>query len=521
MAEFQRASGVLLHPTALPDSHGIGTLGTAAINFLDWLQSAGQSYWQICPLIPTGYGNSPYQGLCAFAGNPNLIDLEELVALKLLQGEELDPLKRLPETYVDFSLLIPKKKKLLHQAWVRFSMGEGPGQLAEELESFRTSQSHWLEDFCMFMVLKDRNDGYSWDKWEREPRLRDKKSLEMLRDASEFQYHLFVQFLFFHQWRKIRNEARLRSIKIIGDLPIFVAFDSSDCWANPQLFQLDSNYLPARVAGVPPDYFSPTGQLWGNPLYDWDKMAELDFSWWISVLRNKLEQYDVLRIDHFRGFCAYWSVPFGEKTAVNGSWMRAPGRELFSLIREKLGELPIIAEDLGFITEDVVKLIEDCGFPRMKVMQFAFSLSEGDNYLPHNYDKRSVVYTGTHDNDTTAGWFENAAECDRSKVIDYLNLDENSDAKAVTEAMLRAAITSVANLVIFPLQDILGLGSQARFNTPGTLGDNWIWRAPKKSFSSAKAEHLRKLCKIYGRLNHSQNAGATDSGTNHRSLTAQ
>jgi len=521
MAEFQRASGILLHPTALPGPYGIGTLGAQAINFLNWLQSAGQTYWQICPLVPTGYGNSPYQGLCAFAGNPNLIDLEELVALKLLEPEELDSLKQLPENRVNFALLIPEKEKLLHKAWSRYCSGKGPGRLAEKLEVFRNAQSQWLEDFCLFMAFKNQHGGHSWNTWGKKLRLRDKKSLDKLRTASEVQYQLFVQFLFFHQWRNIRNEAQSRSIKIIGDLPIFVAFDSSDCWARPQLFQLDANYLPTSVAGVPPDYFNPTGQLWGNPLYDWSKMAEDEYSWWISVLKNKLEQYDVLRIDHFRGFCAYWSIPFGESTAINGEWLPAPGRELFSLAREKLGELPIVAEDLGFVTEDVVKLIEACGFPRMKVLQFAFGSSEENDYLPHNYDKHSVVYTGTHDNDTTVGWFETASGFDRSRVVDYLNLGETANAGAVTEGMLRAAMASVAGLAIFPMQDILGLSSQARFNTPGTLGDNWVWRASEASFSSERAEHLRKLCKTYGRLNHPQSERGGGNGSNNRSFAAK
>ena len=501
MAKFRRASGILLHPTALPGSYGIGTLGAEAISFLNWLQSAGQTYWQICPLVPTGYGNSPYQGLCAFAGNPNLIDLEELVTFKLLEPKELDSLKQLPEDHVDFSILIPEKRRLLHRAWSRYSAGRGPRQLAEELETFRIAQFQWLEDFCMFMTLKDQNGGLSWNTWSKQLKLREKKSLDRLRieATSEIQYHLFVQFLFFHQWQNIKSEAQSRAIKIIGDLPIFVAFDSSDCWANPQLFQLDANHLPINVAGVPPDYFSPTGQLWGNPLYDWEKMAEDEYSWWISVLKNKLEQYDVLRIDHFRGFCAYWSVPFGETTAINGEWIPAPGKVLFSLAHEKLGELQIIAEDLGFITEEVVKLIEVCGFPRMKILQFAFDSSEENDYLPHNYDRHCVVYTGTHDNDTVAGWFETSPKCDRGKLIDYLNLGEAANTKTVTEAMLRAAMASVANLAIFPMQDVLGLNSQARFNTPGTLGDNWIWRAPKTSFSDRRAKHLRKLCKIYGR----------------------
>jgi len=500
--EFQRASGILLHPSALPGPHGIGVLGAQAINFLNWLQSAGQSYWQICPLVPTGYGNSPYQGLCAFAGNPNLIDLEELVTLKLLEPEELNQLRELPENYVNFSLLIPEKERLLNQAWGRYCAGRGPGELGEELEAFRISQSQWLEDFCMFMALKARNGGRSWDRWEEKLRLRDKKLLDRLKTemANEIQYHFFVQFFFFHQWRNIKMEAQSRSIKIIGDLPIFVGFDSSDCWANPHLFQLDANYLPTSVAGVPPDYFSPRGQLWGNPLYDWHKMAEDGYSWWISVLKSKFEQYDALRIDHFRGFCAYWSVPFGENTAINGKWLPAFGKELFSLVREKLGELPIIAEDLGFITEDVVRLIETCGFSRMKVLQFAFDSSEKNDYLPHNYDRHSVVYTGTHDNDTIAGWFETVPESDRSRAIDYLNLSKTANARVTTEAMLRAAMASVANLAIFPMQDVLGAGSQARFNTPGTLNDNWIWRAPKASFTDEKARHLRNLCRIYERL---------------------
>ena len=502
MARFTRASGVLLHPTALSGPYGIGTLGVQALAFLDWLQDAGQSYWQICPLVPTGYGDSPYQGFSAFAGNPNLIDLADLLNSDLLIEADLKPLRNLPEDYVDFGRLIPAKAEVLQKAWKRYNTRPKPPELEADLEIFKTRSSTWLDDYCLFMVLKAQHDGRPWDEWDAPLRFRDpgvlvKAKIEFI---NEIGYHTFVQFLFHRQWTALKNEAKQRGISIIGDLPIFIAYDSSDCWANPDLFQLSEERRPTCVAGVPPDYFSSTGQLWGNPLYNWKKMERNGFLWWISVLKDKLEHYDVLRIDHFRGFSAYWSVPFGESTAINGEWIPAPGRKLFSRIREVLGELPIIAEDLGVITDDVTDLIKEFGFPGMKVLQFAFDSSEENDYLPHNYENHCLVYTGTHDNDTAAGWYDSAPDPDRETARKYLGLSRNAGGAEAASAMLRAAMASVSDIAVTPLQDILGLGSEARFNTPGTLGGNWIWRSSNDSIGRDSSEYLRELTKTYGRL---------------------
>ena len=502
MARFQRGSGVLLHPTALPGPHGIGSLGAQALAFIDWLQSAGQSYWQICPLVPTGYGDSPYQGFSAFAGNPNLINLDHLISLGLLSEADTTSLQNLPSNYVDFGALIPQKMAVLHLAWTRFSQEGCASDLAQPFSLFKENQKSWLPDYTLFMVAKERHEGRPWDEWEESLRLRKPEALEKLASETQNQreFHAFIQFLFDSQWRTVKSYANERGIRIIGDLPIFIAYDSADCWAHPHLFQLDAQGCPTAVAGVPPDYFSETGQLWGNPLYNWDTMEKSGFQWWISVLRSKLEQYDVLRIDHFRGFSAYWSVPYGEETAINGAWIPSPGAQLFTRVKEELGELPIIAEDLGVITQDVVELIEGCGFPGMKVMQFAFDSSEENDYLPHNYPRHCLVYTGTHDNDTAVGWYEKAPEADKATARDYLGLPEDATAVQAAQAMVRASLSSVADLAITPIQDLLALGSEARFNTPGTLGGNWNWRVEELAFSSEKSQELHRLTSLYGRL---------------------
>ncbi len=496
-----RASGVLLHPTALPGPYGIGTLGTQAFSFIRWLKDAGNSYWQICPLTPTGYGDSPYQGFSAFAGNQNLIDLEELIDAGFLKESDLTSLKDLPESYVDFGNLIPEKTKILHKAWKNYSSDKHPEYFDGEFREFQEDSAFWLDDFCLFMVIKSLNNGKPWNEWVSPLRFRETEALNKIRieSSDEIAYQSFVQYLFHRQWVNLKKQANLNGIRIIGDLPIFVAYDSSDCWANPDLFQLDENLKPIHIAGVPPDYFSSTGQLWGNPLYNWDKMEENGFTWWISILRNKLEQYDALRIDHFRGFSAYWSVPYGEQTAVNGEWIPVPGKRLFKRVREVLGELPIIAEDLGVITDDVVELINEFGLPGMKVLQFAFDSSEDNDYLPHNYDKNCLVYTGTHDNDTTAGWYVSAEKHDRIYALSYMNLPPDADEKELTSAMIRTAYASVSSLAIIPMQDILELGSEARFNTPGTLGGNWCWRIKENALTPEKASKLRELSDIYGR----------------------
>ncbi len=501
MTFSDRASGILLHPTALPGPYGIGTLGARSRSFINWLKEAGQTYWQICPLTPTGYGDSPYQGFSAFAGNQNLIDLDELIESGLLKESDLKILKDLPEDDVDFGSLIPAKTEVLHTAWNNYSLKIPPEDFDKEFTKFRVDSASWLDDYCLFMVIKAMNNGRPWDEWEKPLRFREHEALNKLEleFSREISYHSFVQFLFHTQWTNLKKQANLSGIRIIGDLPIFVAYDSSDCWANPDLFQLDVNRKPAYIAGVPPDYFSSTGQLWGNPLYNWEKMEENGFSWWITILKSKLEQYDALRIDHFRGFSAFWSVPFGEPTAVNGKWIPAPGRNLFKRVREVLGDLPIIAEDLGVITDDVVELIKEFGLPGMKVLQFAFDSSGDNDYLPHNYDKNCLVYTGTHDNDTTVGWYLSADDHVRTSALSYMHLPTDAEAEDVTSAMIRTALASVSNLSIIPMQDILGLGSEARFNTPGTLGGNWRWRFKKNSLTPEKATELREITKTYGR----------------------
>lgn len=502
MKDFSRASGILLHPTALPGPHGIGTLSEHTLSFLDWLKDAGQSYWQICPLVPTGYGDSPYQGFSAFAGNPNLIDLGDLVSLGLLDDEDLTPLAGFSEKSIDFGSLIPRKAAILHKARQRFIKRGGPKDLNRNFLQFRESAAHWLEDYSLFMALKESQGGKSWDQWpeplkSREPSIIEKarKDFESLRE-----YHTFIQFIFDKQWKTVKQEAADRGVRIIGDLPIFVSFDSADCWSQPENFQLDSGRRPTHVAGVPPDYFSTTGQLWGNPLYNWPIMEENDFRWWISVLKSSLERYDVLRIDHFRGFAAYWAIPYGEQTAINGEWIPAPGRKLFQTVKNVLGTPPIIAEDLGVITDDVRALINEFGFPGMKILQFAFDSSEENDYLPHNYSPHCIVYTGTHDNDTTAGWYDSTSEHNKAAARTYLNLPENTGGKEAAKAIVKTAMNSAANLAVTPLQDILGLGSEGRFNTPGTAHGNWTWRTSRDAFSAKLAEELKDLTLASGRL---------------------
>jgi 4-alpha-glucanotransferase len=500
--KFKRASGVLLHPTSLPGNYGIGSLGKEAYQFIDTLVMAKQSIWQICPLGPTGYGDSPYQCFSAYAGNPYLIDLESLVSDKLLTRDELADLAALPHDKVDFGVLIPLKIQALRTAYKRFlekiQKTDPTSRLtAEQFERFSHEERDWLEDYSLFMVIKDKFGGVSWDQWPEEYRKRDWQALGTLRDelAGEIRFHKFLQFEFFRQWRAIRSYANNNGIQIIGDMPIFIAYDSADSWSHPEVFLFDEEGRPSHVAGVPPDYFSATGQLWGNPLYDWDHLRKTNFRWWIDVLKDKLSMYDLIRIDHFRGFSAYWAVPYGDTTAVNGQWVPAPGKELFTAVKEEIGDAPIIAEDLGVITPDVKDLIEFCGFPGMKVLQFAFDSGEENDHLPHTADPNSLMYTGTHDNDTVIGWYANAPERDKDYARRYLK----TNGREIHWDFIQAAMASVSSLAVFPLQDILGLGTEARFNFPGTLGNNWNWRMPRGSFNRRLVERLAELTELYGR----------------------
>ncbi len=500
-----RRSGILLHPTALPGEYGIGSLGKDARDFIDFLTISDQRLWQICPLGPTGYGDSPYQCFSAFAGNPYLIDLSTLIQDGVLKGSEpeLAELQKCPTKTVDFGRVIPLKMALLEKAFEGFYAAGKDGSLDRVIEAryrrFCQDNQNWIQDYAEFMVIKASQGGVSWDNWPEDLRSRKPEAMDQIRKAHEkdIEFQKYIQFLFFEQWKALRSYAGSAGIEIIGDMPIFVAYDSVDVWANPQLFQLDEAGHPTHVAGVPPDYFSKTGQLWGNPLYDWEYMMQRGFKWWISVLEAKMDLYDIVRIDHFRGFEAFWAVPFGEKTAINGTWTKAPGKELFAAIKAALPEAKIIAEDLGVITPEVEELIAFTGYPGMKVLQFAFDSNDDSDFLPHNYNRNAVVYTGTHDNETVSAWFDNAAQSDREMASRYLDLGENP--KAVHWDFIRCASSSVAATAVFPLQDILGLGDEGRFNLPGTLGGNWDWRYESADLKQEHADRLGEITRIYGR----------------------
>ncbi len=494
---FPRASGVLLHPTSLPGSPAIGDLGPAATRFIDFLAAAGQTYWQVLPLGPTGYGDSPYQCFSAFAGNPLLISPQKLAAEGILDASAIAANEPWPIGRVDFGRVIPWKRALLRAAFDRFRAEANATQRAA-FDRFCQEAAAWLDDFALFMALKDEHNGAPWWEWERPLRQRAPDAIRAASDrlANAIAEHRFQQWLFFRQWRELRDYAQERGVRLIGDIPIFAARDSADVWANPHLFYLDDDGNPTIVAGVPPDYFSATGQLWGNPLYRWDVMHETGYAWWIERFRAIFRLVDVARVDHFRGFEAYWSVPAHETTAVNGRWNPGPGAAFFQAVIDALGELPIIAEDLGFITPAVAALRDQFAFPGMKVLQFAFSTDGRDPYLPHNYQPNCVVYTGTHDNDTTVGWFTGSSTAEeRAFVRRYLRRD-GSD---IAWDLIHLAWLSVADTAIAPMQDLLRLGTEARMNLPGSLGGNWQWRCPPDALADDLAQALRDLTDLCNR----------------------
>jgi 4-alpha-glucanotransferase len=504
---FPRASGILLHPTSLPGPFGIGDLGREAFAFIDFLAASGQSIWQVLPLGPTGYGDSPYQCFSAFAGNPLLISPAQLHEDGLLSDDDLNRDIRFRPTRVDFGQVIDYKKGLLERAFDAFKRVP-EGSLRTEFIHFCRSSEWWLEDYALFRALKDAHGGIAWSDWEPRFAAREAQAIASAREALHDRIYAekFFQFLFFKQWTALKDYCREKRITIIGDAPIFVAFDSADVWAHPEMFKLDSHRRPIVVAGVPPDYFSKTGQLWGNPIYDWNAMRATGFRWWIDRLRGTLQTVDILRIDHFRGFAACWEVPGGDKTAERGQWVEVPGRELFTTLRNTFGEMPIIAEDLGVITPDVEALRDDFGFPGMRVLQFAFRGDSKTIDLPHNYIRNCVVYTGTHDNDTTVGWFNskagmgstrNAQEIERERAycLGYLN----SDGREIHWDLIRAAWSSVANTAVVPLQDLLGLGSTARMNLPASERGNWQWRFKSGALTKRISDRLLELTELYGR----------------------
>ncbi len=485
-----RASGVLLHISSLPSKYGIGTFGKEAYRFIDFLEQAGQKYWQVLPMSPTEVGNSPYQSSSVFAGNPFFIDLDFLVKDGLLSPEDLqgdwgsDPEK------VDFDTLLGQRMDVLRKAFDAFIPGT-------RFEIFCNKNSHWLDDYALFMAIR-KEQGSPWQSWPTELKQRKASALKTVKQscANEILFQKFLQFKFYEQWSFLKRYANKKGIELIGDVPIYTASDSADCWSNPEQFQLNKEGYPSAVAGVPPDAFSETGQLWGNPLYDWKKMHWDGYKWWLQRMEHNSKLYNKVRIDHFRGLESYWSVPAGDKTAENGKWEKGPGLRLFRAMEKKLGKLNIIAEDLGVITPEVEQLRRDAGLPGMKILQFAFDPNNESSYLPHNCCGRTVVYTGTHDNDTALGWFDGLDEETQAYVCRYLNIEGRED---VSLALIRAAWSSGAELAMCQMQDILDLDSSCRMNTPGTVEGNWFWRMKPDALSEELALELAKLTKLYWR----------------------
>jgi len=511
--EQLRASGLLLHPTSLPGSFGIGDLGHKAFEWVDFLVDSGQTLWQVLPLGPTGFADSPYACLSAFAGNPLLISLEKLVEMDVLSATDIAAPPDFPAERVDYGAVIDFKMPLLQKAAQAFL--HAPAAQQAMYYRFCIDNESWLPDFALFMAVKDHFAKVIWYEWEADIALRKPQALAYWKQhlAQEIAIQQVLQFFFFQQWQDLKTYANEHGIQIVGDVPIFVAADSADVWANPDLFYLDSQGRPALVSGVPPDYFSETGQRWGNPLYRWDVMAERGYAWWIARIGAVLHMVDIIRIDHFRGFAAYWEIPASEPTAIKGRWLPGPGDALFEAIEQALGRLPIWAEDLGVITPDVIHLREKFGFPGMKILQFAFDqealhASFGEYtynpFLPHNYTSNFVVYTGTHDNDTALGWFTNCAPAERTRAMAYLGCD----AHEFNWSLIRAAMASVAGIAIFPLQDVLGLGNEARMNLPGTTGSNWTWRYLGCSLTTEICQRLDKITALYERHPEIENVHA-------------
>lgn len=507
----RRHAGVLLHPTSLPGPHGIGDLGEEAYRFVDFLFETGQTIWQVLPLGPTGYGDSPYASFSTFAGNPLLISLERLVAEGLLSRGDLEATPAFPERSVDFGTVQQWKLPLLETAAKAFLRARG-GAVRAEFEEFREANRHWLENYALFMAVKRHYDekaaragrfGAMWNNyWDRDIALREPDALRRWGKECEEEVDVnrVLQYLFFSQWRAVKRYANERGVQLVGDIPIFVAPDSVDVWANRELFHLDERGKPTVVAGVPPDYFSPTGQLWGNPLYDWSAMEERGFAWWIERIRSTLRLVDIVRIDHFRGFEAYWEVRARSKTAKRGRWVKAPGMKLFSVAKEAIGELPVMAEDLGVITPEVTEMRDHFGFPGMRVLQFAFALRRGrlaadDPFLPHHHSYNSVVYTGTHDNDTTLGWYRSQAPEVQDAVRRYLARDDHD----IVWDFIRMALSSVCRYAIVPMQDLLALDTEARMNFPSTVGGNWVWRLRPQEINEIVRGRLREMTGLYDR----------------------
>ena len=496
---MERTAGILMPISSLPGKYGIGCFNLKAYEFVDFLRDAGQTYWQILPIHPTSYGDSPYQSFSTFAGNPYFIDLEALIAEGVLSNAECDSVFfGDEEDDINYAALYDGRKILLTMAYERSRISENP-----EYQKFIADNGWWLDDYALFMALKDFFNGQCWYEWPEDIRLRYDYALDHYRRELYFdiEYQKYLQFKFFQQYGWLKNYANSQGVKIIGDIPIYVAMDSADTWANPRLFQLDDRNMPTAVAGCPPDGFSATGQLWGNPLYRWDYHRETGFDWWLTRLWYVYQLYDVTRIDHFRGFDEYYSIPYGHKTAEFGHWEKGPGIELFRRAEEVLGWHEVIAEDLGFVTDSVRQLVRDSGFPGMKVLQFAFDSRDtgsARDYLPHNYTENAVVYTGTHDNDTTIGWFEAISDDDWNLARDYL-CDFYTPDEEMDQPFVALAMQSIARMCIIPMQDYLGLGTEARMNTPSTIGCNWRWRMTEDQFTEDLCRDILAQTRRYGR----------------------
>lgn len=491
-----RAGGILLPISSLPSNYGIGCFSKSAYEFIDILESAGQKYWQILPLCPTGYGDSPYQSFSTFAGNPYFIDLEALITEGLLTKKECDEVDfGSNERYVDYEKMYKFRLNLLRKAYERSNIFSNP-----EFLEYQNDNLYWLNDYAIFMAVKEKFCQRPWNEWAEDIKLRWNNAMDYYQRELYFdiEFQKYLQYTFFKQWKKLKNYANSKGIKIIGDIPIYVAFDSSDAWANTKLFQFDSQNNPIRVAGCPPDGFSDSGQLWGNPLYNWEYHKITEYEWWIKRIKYCTQLYDVIRIDHFRGFDKYYSIPYGAKNAVNGMWVDGPGIDLFNTIKSKISNLEIIAEDLGYVTESVKKLVSDCGFPGMKLLEFAFDSREKSDYLPYNYDKNCVVYTGTHDNETLAGWYKSISSEDKLLSQEYLN-NEKTPENEIHWDFIRLAQQSVANLCIIPIQDYLGYGNEARMNKPSTIGGNWTWRLLNEEITDELIQKIKHITELYGR----------------------
>ncbi len=494
---FPRSSGTLVHPTSFPSKYGMGDLGNEAKEFINFLSETGQTIWQVLPLAPTGYGNSPYASYSAFAGNHYLISLDLLVEKGFLKPEEVQEAELPIKTKAEYEKSYERKNPLYKKAFERFSEKKS-GDQKKRLKEFENDNSFWLDDYCLFMACSEHNDRKPWNQWDKD--LAQRKPAALKKAKKEFSddiaLHKWLQFEFFEQWYVLKEYANTKNIRVIGDIPIFVDHNSADVWGHPEYFEVDEQGNRMLVAGVPPDYFSATGQLWGNPLYKWSSLEKDNFSWWVERFRQMFNLFDAIRVDHFRGFDEYWQVDASEKTAENGEWISAPGHKLFNTIKDELGELPIIAEDLGLMTPGVIEMRDAFNFPGMKILQFAFDSDSSNSFLPHNYPQNCVTYTGTHDNDTSIGWYNSAPDIEKHRVREYAK----SDGSEIEWDLIRLGMLSVADQAIFPLQDFMSLDASHRMNVPGTVGDNWLWRYTPDMLDRVDNDKIYNLVKMGNRL---------------------